>query len=87
MRNAHAARWFYAMQKASVDDVKAFADWFEKNEKDKNGYFAKCVPGYLEYWPHYRESRERLWADQEKARETVRPVAHRYEVKRVAADR
>ena len=87
MRNAHAARWLYAMRKAPVDDVKAFAEWFEKNEKDKNGYFAKCVPGYLEYWPHYRESRERLWADQEKARETVRPVAHRYEVKRVAADR
>ena len=83
LRNAHSARWAYGGRGAPVDDVKAFAAWFEKNEKDKSGHFARFVPGYLEYWPHYRETREQLRSDQEKAREMVRPVAHRYEVKRV----
>ncbi|MCQ2388766.1 MAG: SGNH/GDSL hydrolase family protein [Kiritimatiellae bacterium] len=84
LRNSHSARWAYGGRGAPVDDMKAFAAWFEENEKDKTGYFAGFVPGYLEYWPHYRETRERLWSDQEKARKMVSPVAHRYVVKRVA---
>ena len=84
MRNSHAARWFYAMRKAPVDDVKAFGVWFEKNEKDKTGYFAKFVPGYLEYWPRYREVRAELLADQRKARALARPVPRKYEVKRLS---
>ena len=87
LRNAHSARWAYGGRGAPVDDVKAFAAWFEKNEKDKSSHFAKFVPGYLEYWPHYRETREQLWSDQEKARETVRPLAHRYVVKRACVSR
>ena len=83
MRNSHSARWAYGQRGAPVDDVKAFADWFEKNETNKDAYFAKFVPEYLAYWPHYRETREKLLADQRQARALVKPVAHRYEVKRM----
>ncbi len=83
MRNSHSARWAYGGRGAPVDDVKAFAAWFDKNEKDKSSHFAKFVSGYLEYWPHYRETREQLWSEQEKAREMVRPVKRRYVVKRL----
>ena len=78
-RDYHAARWFYA-NRAPVDDMKAFGKWFEGNEPDKKMYFAQFVPGYLEYWPTYREVRAKLWADQEAARALAKPVPHRYEV-------
>jgi len=77
LRNHHSARWFY-QGRAPVDDVKAFVDWFEKYEQDKKGYFQSFVPGYLAYWPHYRETREEFRRDQESVRAAARPVAHRY---------
>ena len=83
IRNSHSARWAYGQRGAPVDDVKAFAEWFEKNETNKDAHFAKFVPGYLAYWPHYRETREKLLADQRQARALVKPVAHRYEVRRM----
>ena len=86
MRNSHAARWFYAMRKAPVDDVKAFGEWFERNEPNKGECFAKFVPGYLAYWPRYREMRAELLADQRKARALARPVPRKYEVKRLQPD-
>ncbi len=86
MRNAHSGRWFYGQRGAPVDDVAAFAAWFEQNEKDKSAYFAGFVPAYLKYWPTYRESRAALLADQQAARALVKPVPHRYEVRRLTAD-
>lgn len=81
LRGYHSARWYYG-RRAPVDDVKAFAAWFEKNEPKKDGGFAQRVPGYCKYWPTYRQTREQLRADQEKARELGRPKAHRYEITR-----
>lgn len=82
LRNHHSARWSYGIRGAPVDDLKAFADWFEKNEKDKTAYFAKFVPGYLAYWPHYRETRADLASRQEAVRVLARPRPHRYELGR-----
>ena len=82
MRNSHSARWYYGQRGAPVDDVKVFADWFEKNEPNKGDHFAKFVPAYLAYWPRYREERAALLVDQRKVRELVKPIAHRYEVRR-----
>ncbi len=79
LRGYHSARWFYG-RKAPVDDVKAFGEWFEKNVKNKNMIFARSVPGYLAYWPTYKETRAKLWADQEAARAIAKPVPRRYEV-------
>ena len=81
LRNHHSARWCYA-RRTSVDDVEAFAKWFERNEKNKNMYYARFVPGYLAYWPTYKETRAKLWADQEAARALAKPVPHRYEISR-----
>ena len=79
LRNHHSARWFYS-GRAPVDDVKAFAEWFEKNEPHKSGGFQKFVPGYLEYWPRHAEIRANLWADQQAVREIAKPVKRHYEV-------
>jgi len=84
LRNHHSARWFYTFRGAPVDDAAAFKDWFEKNERNKTGYFAKFVPGYLDYWPHYRETRAELLKDQEDVRRLAKPVAHRYVLARAA---
>ena len=84
LRNHHSARWFYGKRGAPVDDVGAFALWFERNEKDKNSYFAKFVPGYLEYWPKYAKVRDELLMDQRQTREMALPLPHRYEIRPVA---
>lgn len=80
LRNHHSARWFYA-KRAPVDDVRAFASWFEKSETDRNGYFQKFVPGYLEYWPRRVEVRARLWNAQQAVRLVARPIKRHYEIK------
>ena len=46
--------------------------------------FGKFVPGYIEYWPTYRETRAKLLAAQNEVYELAKPVAHRYEVRSVA---
>jgi len=84
LRGHHSVRWFYG-NRAPVDDVDAFAKWFEKNEKDKNMAWARKVPGYLAYWPTYKETRAKLWADQEAARALTKPVPRRYEIVPVKA--
>ena len=48
----------------------------------ENGYFAKFVPGYVEYWPHYREVRAGLLAEQEKVYALARPRLRRYRIVR-----
>ena len=76
----HSARWFYGNRGAPVDDVAAFSAWFERNEKDKTGYFAKFVPGYLEYWPRHEEVRRALRDERRTVRALARPQPHRYEI-------
>ena len=80
LRNHHSARWAYS-GRANVDDVAAFAKWIE--EKGENGYFAKFVPGYVEYWPRYREVRAGLLAEQEKVYALAKPKIHRYRIARI----
>ncbi len=79
LRNHHSGRWFYS-GRAPVDDVKAFGEWFEKNEQDKDGHFQKFVPGYLEYWPRHAAIRAKLWTDQQAVRQLAKPVRRHYEV-------
>ena len=79
LRNHHSARWAY-FGRADVDNVEVFAKWIE--EKGENGYFAKFVPGYVEYWPHYREVRAGLLAEQNKVYAVAKPKPHRYQVRR-----
>lgn len=80
-RNHHAARWFYGMR-TDVDDLPKFAEWFDKNVENKNEYFAGFVPGYLKYWPTYKESRAALLAEQQEARKLAKPVSRKYELLR-----
>jgi len=82
LRNHHSARWFYGQRGAPVDDVTAFADWFEKKVPNKGEYFAGFVPGYLAYWPTYRETRAKLWEDQQTVRSLAQPVCRHYEIVR-----
>lgn len=77
LRNHHSARWAYFGQ-ADVDNVEAFAKWFAENGDTE--YFAQFVPGYLEYWPHYRETRAELLAEQGKVFALATPRPHRYEI-------
>jgi len=84
-RNYHASRWFYG-KKAPVDDVEAFGKWYEENVKNRKMYYAQFVPGYLKYWPTYKEARAKLWADQEAVRALAKPVPRRYEVAAVPAE-
>ncbi|MBR3921664.1 MAG: SGNH/GDSL hydrolase family protein [Kiritimatiellae bacterium] len=79
LRNHHSARWAYS-GRTDVDDVAAFAKWIEK--KGENGYFAKFVPGYVEYWPRYREVRAELLAEQEKVYALARPKLRHYRIVR-----
>lgn len=44
--------------------------------------FAKFVPGYVEYWPRYREVRAALLAEQEKVYSLAQPKSHRYQIRR-----
>ena len=86
LRNHHSARWAFS-GRAPVDDVAAFRDWYEKDlkagGKRANSYFGKFIPGYLEYWPKYREVRAKLWEDQEAVRKLAKPVAHRYDIVKI----
>jgi len=84
LRDYHASRWFYG-KKAPVDDVEAFGKWYEANVKNRKMYYAQFVPGYLAYWPTYKETRAKLWADQEAARALAKPVPRRYEIVPVGA--
>lgn len=77
IRNCHYTRWFY-QTRAPVDDVKAFSEWFEKNEKNKTMVFARFMPQYVEYWPKHKEIREGLWKDQEAVRALARPRSLEY---------
>ena len=83
LRNHHSARWAFTGQ-APVDDVAALRAWYEKDlaagGKNAKSYFGGFIPGYLEYWPKYREVRAELWKDQEMARALAKPVSRRYEV-------
>jgi len=47
--------------------------------------WARKVPGYLAYWPTYKETRAKLWADQEAACALAKPVPRRYEIVPVKA--
>lgn len=84
IRNWHYPRWFY-QTRTNVDDVKAFAAWFDKNVKDKNMIFAKPVPQYLEYWPKHEEVRADLWREQETVRALAKPRRHVYALTRAGA--
>ena len=79
LRNHHSARWAY-FGKTNVDDVDAFAKWIKA--KGETGYFAQFVPGYVKYWPRYRQVRAELLADQEKVYALAQPRPHRYEVRK-----
>ena len=79
LRNHHSARWFFAKQ-APVDDVAAFAAWFEKNEREADAYFRTFIPGYLAYWPRHDEIRAALWAEQRAVRQLAQPVRRHYEI-------
>ena len=85
LRNHHSARWFYGQCGAPVDDVAAFKAWFGQDGRNDGGHFAAFVPGYLAYWPTYRETRAALWADQERVRALAKPLPHRYAVRRMKA--
>ena len=82
MRNHHSARWYFG-NKTDVDDLAALKAYVDALP-DKGGYFGKFVPGYIEYWPTYRETRAKLLAAQNEVYELAKPVAHRYEVRPVA---
>ena len=86
LRNHHSARWAFS-GRAPVDDVAALRAWYEDDLKSggkhANSYFGKFLPGYLEYWPKYREVRAELWKDQESVRKLAKPVAHKYEVSKI----
>ena len=83
LRNHHSARWCY-FNRAPVNDIAAFRAWYDNDVKnggkEANSYFGRFIPGYLAYWPKYREVREALWKDQDAARALAKPVSHRYEV-------
>ena len=83
LRNHHSARWCY-FNRAPVNDIAAFRAWYDKDVqnggKEANSYFGRFVPGYLEYWPKYREVRSALWKDQDAVRQLAKPVPHAYEV-------
>lgn len=85
LRNHHSARWFFAKQ-APVDDVAAFAAWFEKNLHGADAYFRTFIPGYLAYWPHHVEIRAQLWAEQRDVRRLAQPVRRHYEIVPLTAD-
>lgn len=84
LRNHHSARWFFR-SKAPVDDMTAFRRYYDEkiNVKDSPEWarhFGRYIPGYLDYWPKYREVREALWKDQQAVRELAKPVPHKYEL-------
>lgn len=84
LRNHHSARWFF-FGKASVDDIPAFRKWYEERKGKPNGfdaYFGAFIPGYLDYWPHYREVRAKLWSDQDAVRALAKPVPRTYLIQR-----
>lgn len=79
LRNHHSARWsFYG--KTNVDDLAGLAAYVEALP-DKGGYFGRFVPGYVAYWPTYRETRAELLAKQNEVYALAKPVPHRYELK------
>lgn len=80
LRNHHSARWFFG-NKTDVDDLAGLKAYVE-SLPDKGGYFGKFVPGYVEYWPTYREARKSLLAAQNEVYGLARPVPHRYEIVR-----
>ena len=44
------------------------------------GMYYKFVPGYVEYWPRYREVRAELLAEQEKVYALARPKLRHYRI-------
>ena len=84
LRDHHSARWFF-FGKAKVDDMAAFRAYYEENVKEDAPewvrYFGAFVPGYLEYWPKYKEVRAELWKDQDAVRRLAKPVPHTYEIR------
>ena len=83
LRNHHSARWAFG-NRAPVGDIAAFKAWYEKklaaSDQGVTSGFGNFIPGYLDYWPKYREVRAELWKDQEAARQLAKPVSHRYEI-------
>ena len=82
LRNHHSARWYFG-DKGPVDDIPAFRTYYEAKVKSGKapqwtGYFGRFIPGYLEYWPKYKEVRAQLWKDQEQVRKLACPVPHVY---------
>ena len=82
LRNHHSARWFFG-NKTNVDDLAGFKAYVDALP-DKGGYFGKFVPGYIDYWPKYREVRAKLLADQNEVYAIAKPVPHRYEIRPAA---
>ena len=82
----HSARWAF-FDKAPVDDVNAFKAWYDedikKGGKLANSYFGRFIPGYLKYWPTYRESRSELWKDQDAVRSMAKPLPRRYVIRKL----
>lgn len=81
LRNHHSARWAFG-GKTDVDDFEALKAYVAAHDPD--GYFAKFVPGYLAYWPTYRETRAKLLEKQNEVYALAQPKSHRYELRRVA---
>lgn len=78
LRNHHSARWsFYG--RTDVDDLDGLSAYVAAN--DPNGYFSQFVPGYVAYWPTYRETRAKLQEKQNGVYALAKPVPHRYVLK------
>ena len=89
LRDHHSARWFFRNHVPDVDDIPSFRAWYEQQQKAGGlggwkSYFGRFIPGYLEYWPKYREVREQLWKDQKEVRKLARPLPRKYEIALVA---
>ena len=78
LRGHHSARWaFYG--KTNVDDLEGLKAYVAAH--DPNGYFSKFVPGYVAYWPKYREVRAKLLERQDEVYALAQPKVHRYELR------
>lgn len=80
LRNHHSARWAFS-GKTDVDDLEGLKAYVAANDPD--GYFSKFVPGYVAYWPTYRETRAKLLEKQNEVYALAKPGKHLYELRRV----
>ena len=81
LRNHHSARWAFGGM-TDVDDLEGLKAYVAAHDPD--GYFSKFVPGYVDYWPIYRETRAKLLEKQNEVYALAKPGPHRYELRRSA---